>query len=156
MKLTGLVIAGLTAIGSIFVPAPFVPMQEAQADHCSRLDLSCPPEHRGTCNFSGGNCNGESTIPTQPRPQPRQYTINYQNATNATIRTIQVRLWNSNNSSWSHDLLGQYTLAPGYYWSVPFNDSNGCYYDLYATLANGTNRFVNDFNACTAGTLYIR
>ena len=140
----------LGSLGGVVLNAP-----EAKADHCSRFDLSCPPSHRGTCSFSGGDCSGNSDIPTQPR-LPRNYTINYQNSTNATIRTIRVRLWNGNDSSWSGDLLGQHTLAPGSYLPVPFDDRNGCHYDLYATLANGASRFVNDFNACTAGTLYIR
>ena len=55
MKLINLVIVGLTAIGSAFIQIP-----EAQANHCSRFDFTCSPEHRGTCSLSGGNCNGNS------------------------------------------------------------------------------------------------
>lgn len=152
MKLNNLVFVGLTVIGSAFTNMP-----EAQADHCSRFDFTCPASHRGTCNFGRGNCDGPapSRIPTQHN-LPRNYTIHYQNATNDTIRTIQVRRWDGNNSSWTGDLLGTNILKSGHYIIVPFNDSNGCHYDLYATLQGGSTKFVNDFNACTAGTLYIR
>jgi hypothetical protein len=153
MKLNNLVFVGLTVIGSAFTHMP-----EAQANHCSRFDFTCSSKHRGSCNFSGGNCNGgppPSHIPTQQN-LPRTYSINYQNATSATIQKILVRRWDGSDSSWSGDLLGQNILKRGYSLPIRFDDSNGCYYDLYATLYDGSTRFINDFNACTVGTLYIR
>jgi len=67
MKPINLVIVGLATIGSAFIQMP-----EAQADHCSRLDFTCPASHRGTCNLGAGNCNGgsggETRVPQDQTP----------------------------------------------------------------------------------------
>jgi len=51
----------LGSLGGVLLNAP-----EAKANHCSRWDFTCPSEHRGTCNFSGADCSGDSQIPIIP------------------------------------------------------------------------------------------
>ncbi len=156
-KYFGFIVAATAILGSLAGVVLNAP--EAKADHCSSLDFSCPPSHRGGCLFSGGSCNNnrrtpDSSVGNGSARLNQTRVFKFFNRSGQTV--VNLYLSPSHHSNWGRDILGDYVLPNGTTFDGSIRPNlDGCRYDIRAIFADGRESEAAYYDACSTSGINI-